>query len=195
MMAVGLAHTENNVNTQALVKKLNELFGNPEGNMNEPNKATMRKQARLVLEEGGELGEAVGLTLENYIGTTVRDTVDMTAVADAIGDLLTVVYGMGHIAGLDSDAIYLRVHESNMTKFIEDDSGKEAALQYYYDIGIPQSSIQIEGEAPYMFVRVIGDCMDSKGKVYPQGKFLKNMVRFREPDFSGLVPAYEKVDS
>lgn len=183
------------MNTQARVKQLNELFGNPEGDMNAVNKKQARKQARLVLEEGGELGEAVGLTLESYIGTTVRDTVDMIAVADAIGDLLTVVYGMGHVCGLDSDAIYLRVHESNMTKFIEDESGIQAALKYYYDIGIPQSSIQIEGEAPYLFVRVIEDCMDNKGKVYPQGKFLKNMVRFKEPDFSGLVPAYEKTHS
>ena len=42
-------------------------------------------------------------------------------VADALADLLYVVYGAGHAFGLDLDECFTEVHESNMSKF---DKGK-----------------------------------------------------------------------
>lgn len=41
---------------------------------------------------------------------------DLIAVADALGDLLYVVYGTGLAYGLDLDAAFAEIHRSNMTK-------------------------------------------------------------------------------
>lgn len=41
------------------------------------------------------------------------------AVADSIGDALYVIYGSAIDFGLDAQAIFDRVHASNMTKFID----------------------------------------------------------------------------
>lgn len=44
----------------------------------------------------------------------------LSAVADALTDLLYVVYGAGHAFGLDLDACFQEVHESNMSKLGDD---------------------------------------------------------------------------
>ena len=42
----------------------------------------------------------------------------MIAVADALGDLLVVVYGTACAFGINMDPISDEIHRSNMTKFI-----------------------------------------------------------------------------
>lgn len=41
---------------------------------------------------------------------------DLTGVADALSDLLYVVYGAGHSFGIDLDLTFNVVHDSNMSK-------------------------------------------------------------------------------
>ena len=41
---------------------------------------------------------------------------DIVEIADALTDILYVVYGAGHAFGLDLDACYREVHSSNMSK-------------------------------------------------------------------------------
>ena len=41
---------------------------------------------------------------------------DLIEVADALTDLLYVVYGTGHAFGIDLDSCFEEVHESNMSK-------------------------------------------------------------------------------
>lgn len=41
---------------------------------------------------------------------------DMVAVADALTDLLYVIYGAGHAYGIDLDLTFNLVHDSNMSK-------------------------------------------------------------------------------
>jgi predicted HAD superfamily Cof-like phosphohydrolase len=60
-------------------------------------------RCNLIKEEVNELIEA----LED------RNIVE---VADALGDLLYVVYGMGHAYGINLDACFAEIHASNMTK-------------------------------------------------------------------------------
>jgi len=48
------------------------------------------------------------------------DNDDIIEVADALTDLLYVVYGAGHAFGIDLDECFLEVHESNMSKLGED---------------------------------------------------------------------------
>ena len=45
---------------------------------------------------------------------------DIVEVADALTDLLYVVYGAGHAFGIDLDECFNEVHESNMSKLGED---------------------------------------------------------------------------
>ena len=63
----------------------------------------------LIGEEFDELREAI-YTKE---GTLVD-------VADALTDLLVVIYGAGHAFGLDLDACFKEIHRSNMSKLGED---------------------------------------------------------------------------
>lgn len=43
-------------------------------------------------------------------------TEDIVGVADALGDLLYVIYGMGWAYGIDLDAVFAEIHRSNMSK-------------------------------------------------------------------------------
>jgi len=45
---------------------------------------------------------------------------DLVEIADALTDLLYVVYGAGHSFGLDLDACFAEVHRSNLSKLGED---------------------------------------------------------------------------
>lgn len=42
---------------------------------------------------------------------------DIVEIADALTDILYVVYGTGHAYGIDLDACFQEVHRSNMSKF------------------------------------------------------------------------------
>ena len=57
----------------------------------------------LIQEELDELAQAV-------------DDRDMVQIADALTDLLYVVYGAGHAFGIDLDECFQEVHSSNMSK-------------------------------------------------------------------------------
>lgn len=83
-----------------------------------PDQATIDLRIRLIQEELKELIED---------GFEPRNMIE---VADAIGDLLYVVYGTAAAMGIDADAIFDEVHSSNMTKIgpdgtvIRDERGK-----------------------------------------------------------------------
>lgn len=68
-----------------------------------PDFSTRELRLELIREEYEELEEAI----ENK---------DMHEVADALTDLLYVVYGAGHAFGIDLDECFLEVHQSNMSK-------------------------------------------------------------------------------
>lgn len=61
----------------------------------------------LISEEFKELVDAIA-------------TKDLVEVADALTDLLYVVYGAGHAFGIDLDSCFDEVHGSNMSKLGED---------------------------------------------------------------------------
>lgn len=61
----------------------------------------------LIQEEVDELRQ--GLANQNIV-----------EIADALTDILYVVYGAGHAFGIDLDACYNEVHRSNLTKLDED---------------------------------------------------------------------------
>lgn len=173
------------------VTALNLAFGNAKGDLNNPNVKAIRKQAMLCLEEAIEMVEAAypgrKVMFQLIDNETKYDTVDMVALMDAQGDLTTVNDGVAHVAGFDGNACYDLVHESNMSKFISSEGDKIKALAYYYDLGFQPDDLYLHGNYPSMCIKVRRD-IRLNGKFYPEGKFLKNMVTFTEPDFSQLLP-------
>jgi len=80
-----------------------DVYSNP--TLRDPQTRALRHE--LIREELEELDEAM----------REKDTIE---VADALTDLLYVVYGAGHAFGIDLDACFLEVHRSNMSKLGED---------------------------------------------------------------------------
>ena len=72
-------------------------------------KRNERKMIQLIREEYTELEDAI-------------DQKDMVAVADALTDLLYVIYGAGHAFGIDLDKCFHEVQNSNMSKLDENGS-------------------------------------------------------------------------
>ena len=71
-----------------------------------PDFNTRELRLELIQEELEELSDAVADR-------------DMIQIADALTDLLYVVYGAGHAFGLDLDECFEEVHRSNMSKLGE----------------------------------------------------------------------------
>ena len=72
-----------------------------------PDSLVTALRIRLIEEELEELIAA--LNTKNLVG-----------VADALTDILYVTYGAGHAFGIDLDACFEEVHDSNMSKLGED---------------------------------------------------------------------------
>lgn len=70
-----------------------------------PVDETINLRVSLIEEELKEFKEAIAAT-------------DMVAAADALSDLLYVVYGSGHAFNLNLDKTFEEVHRSNMTKCV-----------------------------------------------------------------------------
>jgi predicted HAD superfamily Cof-like phosphohydrolase len=72
-----------------------------------PDFHTRELRLELIREEYEELEQAI-------------EDRDMVGVADALTDLLYVIYGAGQAFGIDLDTCYDEVHASNMSKLGED---------------------------------------------------------------------------
>ena len=77
-----------------------------------PDQDTMDLRLSLIEEEFGELLWAL-------------DNRDMVEVADALADILYVVYGMGHSFGIDLDVCFEEVQRSNMSKLVDGKAVKD----------------------------------------------------------------------
>ena len=71
-----------------------------------PDFNTRELRLELIQEELDELSDAVADR-------------DMIQIADALTDLLYVIYGAGHAFGIDLDECFQEVHASNMSKLGE----------------------------------------------------------------------------
>ena len=117
---VGEVKTPEQVKTNfESVRKFMKAFGQEVKSKPEwPNEDTMELRIDLIEEELEEFKDAI-LSAD---GTLVD-------VADALSDLLYVVYGAGHSFGIDLDKCFSEVHRSNMSKL--DDDG----LPFYREDG------------------------------------------------------------
>ena len=91
-----------------LVKKFLEVYGQEVKSVPAwPESKIVKLRYDLIEEELLELQDATG-------------DHDIVAVADALTDLLYVVYGAGHSYGIDLDRCFREVHRSNMSKLGKD---------------------------------------------------------------------------
>lgn len=101
----------------------------------EPSTAVRLLRVRLIAEELAELAAASGISMRIHMwpdgpsGVECIDNYEIarphgsyeadTQAADAIGDLLVVVYGAAVAWGIDIDPVFAEIMRSNMTKFID----------------------------------------------------------------------------
>lgn len=84
----------------------------------------------LIAEETAELFTAVygtqaGQQLEQAFGSVLDEgNRDLVETADALADLVYVIYGMALESGIDLDQILAEVHSSNLSKLMPDGSVK-----------------------------------------------------------------------
>jgi len=92
------------------VKQFMETFGQEVLNKPKfPDDKTLKLRVDLIKEELSELEDAI------------KDN-NLVEVADALTDILYVTYGAGHSFGIDLDACFDEVQNSNMSKL--DENGK-----------------------------------------------------------------------
>ena len=109
------------------VKKFMETFGQEVLNKPKfPNDRTIKLRIDLIKEELNELEEAINNN-------------NLVEVADALTDILYVTYGAGHAFGIDLDACFEEVQNSNMSKLdkngnaIYNEDGKVLKGPNYYE--------------------------------------------------------------
>jgi len=99
------------------VKEFHKAFGVPSAEKpTEPTRELFDLRTDLMEEE---LSEFYAAHYPNRAGEFEPDLIE---IADAIGDMLYVIYGTADQYGLDADAIFAEVHRSNMSKL--DENGK-----------------------------------------------------------------------
>lgn len=101
------------------VKEFHRAFGVPGAEKpTKPTKDLYHLRVGLIDEELFEF-------IEGHYESTHQDAdfnPDLIEIADAIGDMLYVIYGTADQYGLDADAIFEAIHVSNMSKL--DENGK-----------------------------------------------------------------------
>lgn len=152
------------------VGQFHEVFGHPKPStlqkdilVNNPKLAQFRLD--LIEEEVKELNKAV-------------DENNMTEVIDALGDILYVVYGMGHAFGINLDNAFKIVHESNMSKLCNNETQAKETIEYYKTLsGFENVDVRYR--------------LSTDGNYYviynaETGKILKSKY-FKLPDFTNLM--------
>lgn len=111
-----------------MVRQFHEVFGAPiapEGYQGLGDEQLRRLRAELIREEFVELLGALGMAFWDedegvWADPEVRRfpnaPLDRVEVADALGDLVYVIYGAALSFGIDLDAVVAEIHRSNMTK-------------------------------------------------------------------------------
>lgn len=102
-----------------MLREWHEKFGVPiRSECGAPSEERRRLRVALILEEFEEFAYASGF-INDLDGLRRLDNIhggDPVEAADALGDLLYVVYGAALEWGIPIDAVFAEIHRSNMTK-------------------------------------------------------------------------------
>ena len=160
--------------TQGLVKEFHTIFGRPtRTKLTQLSVAERDLRLRLIHEEFAELVFASGFEAPQRDGLDFDDATlchveasqqDSVEMADGLGDIVVVCYGMAQHMGIDLDLVIREIHRSNMSK--AGSNGKPI----------------INGESP----EGVNDHGDRIDLTRPAGKILKGPHYFR-PDIAGVL--------
>lgn len=148
------------------VSTMNHMFGNPKGDPDNINYTKLTNQASNIFDEYQELQEAINAK-------------DVTAIRDALCDIMVFALGAYHFIGYDADKDMDVVYQSNMSKFCTNEDELERTKQHYNFLGVKTYT---GGTFPCAWVKSARQQTGEDGKNYPEGKFLKN-VNWKEPKF------------
>lgn len=84
------------------------------------------------------------------------------------------------------------VTNSNLSKFDITEKDANATKAHYESLGIKVGVFYSEGTGRY-YVTSLANQSDNKGKGYHEGKVLKSVVNFKEPDFTKLLPMFSDI--
>lgn len=109
---------------EKLVRKFHEVYGLPIVDCPDVNRERVHMRMALIAEEFGELVRAIyGLEAEKIIKTAVEKAVacddssrDTVEAADALADIIYVIYGMALEMGIPIAKILEQVQASNLSK-------------------------------------------------------------------------------
>lgn len=95
---------------------------------------------------------------------------DLTETRDALADILYVVYGMAFRLGINADTDFNKVHESNMSKFCDQE---EEAIQTVSNYKL----LYEQGKSPYPSPEYRFESVTNKWVIFEKttGKILKNI--------------------
>lgn len=98
-----LKHVSQQDQVSAFTKAMGQAFDQ------KPTRESARLRQKLIMEEAGEVFEELD-----------RDVINKVALTKELADLLYVVHGTAVAFGLPLEPAFVRVHESNMSKFGDD---------------------------------------------------------------------------
>lgn len=179
-----------------MVKRMNEAFGNPEGDPRdfepvicamESNTSRMynavawsrlQKQCENI---GGRLypnlaeavcppyGEIDGEVKELLLALEARN---IDKVRDALCDIMVFALGAYHFTGYDADADMAAVLAGVMTRFCKDQDALDRTLAKWAALGV--TDVYTQGQFPRLCVKSGSDQKANNGDFCPKGKFLKS---------------------
>lgn len=116
-------------NPEALVRRFHDIYGLPiQTDGPSLDRASLHMRMSLIAEEFTELiGSVYGPQARSVVEQATKDAVaaddgtrDLVETADALADLVYVIYGMALEMGIDLAAVLSEVQRSNMSKLGED---------------------------------------------------------------------------
>jgi NTP pyrophosphatase (non-canonical NTP hydrolase) len=156
------------MNIVSEVCDMNQAFGYPKGKFDELSHSdwdSLFTQISCITEEVNETLKAIGM-------------MDKKELVDGICDILVFAIGAAHKAGIDLEKAMHAVYESNMSKFIINETDEIASIKKYAELGVEMA---VRGEYPRKVIYSTKNQTDENGKFWPCNKFAKS-VSFKEPN-------------
>jgi hypothetical protein len=148
----------------AAVRRMNDAFGNPEGEPTLVSLAMLRQQVG-THESGNVLSE-----LKEF--TAALEAGDVNGMRDALCDIMVFVLGAYHRMGFDADADMEAVVEGVMTRFCRNEQELADTVAYWAARGV--TKVYTHGRFPTLCVKSSEDQVTHDGDTAPAGKFLKS---------------------
>lgn len=127
-----------------MVGEFHRVFGHPittepQYNIFDTNDKLVKFRQALIDEENNEFKE----------GCEKKDLIE---VADALTDMLYVIYGAGHAFGINLDKTFIEVQKSNMSKLCKTEEEAKTTVEWYINNDTRYKNPQYKQSGDYFIV-------------------------------------------